>query len=181
MADFFSKIWTLQRYLLASGFLGIFWGLAGNVFMRLILKFGQRFGELDIFAILSTLGMMFGLIWTAWARFSWPLAESQPSSMMSIGPLTHLTFSATWRGVVVGWCGMIFAGFVSPLLAPFLPGLIHRSDLDSIPLIFLLGTFLGPVLSVFSMIPAGIIMAPLTQTLWDAIALENTARQDLPS
>jgi hypothetical protein len=176
MAGFFGKIWKLRKYLIASILVGLLWGLVGNVFMRMVLRLGQRFNELDVFAILSTFGMMFGLLWTAWARFSWPLAKSQSSSEMGLGPLTHLTFSATWRGVIVGWCGMIFAGFISPLVAPIVPDLIRQSDLDSIPLIFLFGIFLGPILSVFSMIPAGIIMAPLTQALWDAIARENATK-----
>jgi uncharacterized protein YqgC (DUF456 family) len=45
-------------------------------------------------------------------------------------------------------------------------------------LVFLaFGSYIGIFYGLFSMIPAGIIMAPLTQALWDAIARENTARK----
>jgi hypothetical protein len=169
------KIWNHRWLLLASSLAGASWGFAGIFFMTRVLGVvdspESRLGDMtSMFATFSIPGMSIGVPWYALVNARRLAKVQHKSFKQSLQGWFGLSFIISGFGFTLGFTGL-FLWSVMPMMLN--------------PLFFLFflafGFSIGILYGLFSMIPAGIIMAPLTQALWDAIARENTKHQDLPS
>jgi hypothetical protein len=169
------KVWKHRWLLLASSLAGASWGFAGIFFMTRVLGIvdspESRLGDLtSTFAEFSVPGMSLGVPWYA-LIYAQKLEKVQQKNLkQTLEGWFSLTFAATGFGFVSG-CAGLFLWSVLPLI------------LNPVMFLFFLafGFLIGILYGLGSMIPAGIIMAPLTQALWDAIARENAKNRSLKS
>ena len=164
---FFEKIWKHRWLLLSSSLSGASWGFAGIFFITRVLGVidapESRLSNLtSTFAVFSIPGMSIGVPWYALVNARKLAKVQQKSFKQSLQGWFGLTFVVTGFGFISGFAGL-FLWSVLPLI------------LNPLSFLFFLafGFSIGVLYGFGSMIPAGIIMAPLTQTLWDAIAREN--------
>jgi hypothetical protein len=165
------KVWKHRWLLLASSLAGASWGFAGIFFMTRVLGIvdspESRLGDMTaMFATFSIPGMSIGVPWYALINTRRLAKVQQKKFKQSLQGWFGLTFVITGFGFISGFAGL-FLWLVLPMMLN--------------PLFFLFflafGFSIGILYGLFSMIPVGIIMAPLTQALWTAIARENTKTQ----
>jgi hypothetical protein len=183
---FLENVWNHRWLLLASSLAGASWGFAGIFFMTRVLHIigseeSRSEGFIWMFANMSILGMTFGVPWSALAYQAHRNNQATKPFLAKILQFISLNLSVVGRGIVVGICFLLVISFFSAIVQPGTTIISASEVFVSLGFYLMLGFIFGSILALFSMIPAGIIMAPLTQALWDVIARENTKRKGMQS